>query len=144
MMTSWWIIGLLIVLLIIEIIVDKIPAVDTINDIIHTFIRPIAGAILFAASSGVAGDVQPVVAFAAGLMVAGGVHAVKTTVRPAVTASTAGTANWLVSSVENISALITTILSIIIPIVIIVVLITVFVIVFLIWRRRRRRKAAKK
>ena len=51
-MTSWWVIGALIVLLLIEMTVDKIPAVDTVNDIVQTVGRPIAGAILFAASSG--------------------------------------------------------------------------------------------
>ena len=48
-MESWWVIGLLSVLLVIEIFVDKIPAVDTLNDVINTFIRPAAGALLFAA-----------------------------------------------------------------------------------------------
>ncbi len=49
-LTSWWAIGVLLVLLTIEVFVDKIPAVDTVNDGIQTFIRPAAGAILFAAS----------------------------------------------------------------------------------------------
>src|SRR5512137_1708662 len=57
-MTSWWVIGVLIVLLLIEMTVDKIPAVDTVNDVIQTVGRPAAGAILFAASSGVVGDVH--------------------------------------------------------------------------------------
>ena len=48
LLASWWVIGLLVVLLAIEVLVDKIPAVDTINDTIQTIIRPVAGAILFA------------------------------------------------------------------------------------------------
>jgi len=60
------VIGALIVLLLIEMTVDKIPAVDSINDIIQTIGRPVAGAILFAASSGVIGNVHPVLALLPG------------------------------------------------------------------------------
>ena len=88
--TSGWVIAALAVLLLIEMTVDKIPVVDTINDSIQTIGRPLAGAVLFAASSGVVGDLHPVVAFSAGLIIAGGVHTVKTVTRPAVTAATGG------------------------------------------------------
>ncbi len=57
-MTSWWVIGTLAVLLLIEMTVDKIPAVDTLNDVVQTVGRPAAGAVLFAASSGVVGDLH--------------------------------------------------------------------------------------
>jgi hypothetical protein len=137
-MTSWWVIGVLTVLLLIEMTVDKIPAVDSINDIIQTIGRPVAGAILFAASSGVVGNVHPVLAFIAGLILAGGVHAVKATARPAVTATTAGVGNWLVSLIEDVLALIAAILSILVPI--IVVLIIGFVLLALVWWRNRRRR----
>ena len=140
-MTSWWVIGVLVVLLIIEMTVDKIPAVDTANDIIQTIGRPVAGAILFAASSGAVGELHPVLAFIAGIVLAGGIHTVKTVARPAVTATTAGTGNWLVSIIEDILALIAAILSILIPI--IVALTVVFILLlFLWWRGRQRRKAA--
>ena len=139
-MTSWWVIGALTVLLLIEMTVDKIPAVDSINDIIQTIGRPVAGAILFAASSGVVGNVHPVLAFIAGLILAGGVHVVKATARPAVTATTAGVGNWLVSLVEDILALIAAILSILVPI--IIVLIIGFMLLALVWWRNRRQRQA--
>jgi hypothetical protein len=68
-LTSWWVIGALVVLLLIEILVDKIPAVDSANDAIQTFVRPVAGAVLFAAGSGVVGDMHPVLAMVCGLLV---------------------------------------------------------------------------
>jgi hypothetical protein len=139
-MTSWWVIGVLIVLLLIEMTVDKIPAVDTVNDVIQTVGRPSAGAILFAASSGVVGDVHPVLAFIAGLLLAGGVHAIKATARPAVTATTGGAGNWLVSIVEDILALIGAIVSILVP-VLVVLLIGFSLLVLVWWRGRRRRQA---
>jgi hypothetical protein len=140
-LTSGWAIGALAVLLVIEMTVDKIPAVDTLNDIIQTVGRPAAGAILFAASSGVVGDLHPVLALVAGLLLAGGVHVAKTAARPAVTATTAGTGNWFVSIVEDILALIGTIMAILLPI--LVVLIVIFLAgLFLWWRSRRPRSAA--
>src|SRR4030066_1904876 len=48
---SWWVIGVLVVLSGVEFFADKIPAVNHINDIIQTIIRPVAGAIVFAAST---------------------------------------------------------------------------------------------
>jgi hypothetical protein len=134
--TSWWVIGALAFLLLIEMTVDKIPAADTINDMINTFIRPVAGAILFAASSGMVGEVYPILAIICGLIVAGGVHAVKATTRPAVTATTVGAGNWLVSLAEDMIAFITTVISILVPA---LVVFFVLLILFVAWRWRRRR-----
>lgn len=125
----------LVVLLIIEITVDKIPAVDTINDVIQTFIRPAAGAILFAASSNVISDMSPVLAMVCGLLVAGGVHAAKATVRPAVTATTAGLGNPVVSAVEDTVSGVTTLVAIIIPALILVIFIVILYL-FVRWRRK--------
>ena len=99
---SWWVIGILIVLSMVEFFADKIPAVNHVNDIIQTVIRPVAGAIVFAASAKIITDVHPILAMAMGLLVAGGIHAVKSlAVRPAVTATTAGAGNIPVSIAEQ-------------------------------------------
>lgn len=129
------VLAVLVVLLIIEMTVDKIPAVDTINDVIQTFIRPAAGAILFAASSNVISDMSPVLAMVCGLLVAGGVHAAKATVRPAVTATTAGLGNPVVSVVEDTVSGVTTLVAIIIPALILVIFIVVLYL-FMRWRRK--------
>jgi hypothetical protein len=138
-LTSWWVIGALAVLLLIEMTVDKIPAADTINDMINTLIRPVAGAVLFAANSGVVGELHPALALICGLVVAGGVHAVKATARPAVTATTAGTGNWLVSIAEDVVSFVTSVLAILVPIVL--VFLIVLFILFLAWWWSRRRRA---
>lgn len=137
-LTNGWVIAVLVVLLLIEMTVDKIPAVDTLNDVIQTVGRPAAGAILFASSSGVVGDLHPVLAFVAGLLLAGGVHAVKTAARPMVTTTTAGVGNWLVSLVEDILALIAAILAILLPIVVALAIICLLLL-FVWWQSRRRR-----
>jgi hypothetical protein len=141
-LTSWWIIGLLIVLSSIEFFADKVPAVNHINDAIQTFVRPIAGAIVFAASAKVITDIHPVLSLAAGLLIAGGVHAVKAAaVRPAITATTGGAGNVPVSVAEDVASTIIAIMAIIIPVIFTaIVIILTALIVWLIWRRINRDK----
>ena len=138
---SWWAIGLITVLLLVEMTVDKIPAVDTVNDVIQTFVRPAAGALVFAANADIVTDVSPLLALGAGLVLAGGVHATKATVRPAVTASTAGTGNWLVSLLEDLVAVFVSVLSLLIPVVMSLLLIILFAYIIASVLRRRRRRA---
>lgn len=140
---EWWAILIISILLIIEMLVDKVPAVDTLNDGIQTFIRPAAGAVLFAANANIITDLHPAAALAAGLLVAGGVHAVKATARPVVTASTAGTGNWAVSILEDITAVIMTLLAIFVPVIAaIFFIIGLFFVVRFIRRRRQKRQYA--
>ncbi|NOY97888.1 MAG: DUF4126 domain-containing protein [Chloroflexi bacterium] len=143
-LTSWWIIGLLVVLGAIEFFADKVPAVNHINDAIQSFVRPAAGAIAFAASAKVITDVHPMLSLSLGLLVAGSVHAVKSVaVRPAVTATTGGAGNAPVSFMEDVISTILSILAIIIPILVgvILILITTTVIWWL-WRRANARQQA--
>ncbi|HNS39520.1 MAG TPA: DUF4126 domain-containing protein [Promineifilum sp.] len=140
LMGNWWIIGLLIILLVVEIVADKVPAVDTVNDGIQTFVRPAAGALLFAGSANVITDIHPLLALIAGLLVAGGVHATKTAVRPAVTVTTAGIGNPVVSMLEDITAFVISLLAIIVPIIAAFLMAGFLIFVFLIVRRWRRRR----
>jgi len=139
-LTSGWVIGVLVLLLLIEIFVDKIPAVDSVNDVIQTVIRPVAGAILFAASSNVISDVHPVLALICGLLLAGGVHAVKTTTRPLVTGLTGGAGNALVSTTEDLLSAITALLAVLLPVLLAILLILcVLIIGWWLWQRTRVR-----
>lgn len=140
-LTSWWVIGVLVVLLVIEMTVDKIPAVDSVNDVIQTFVRPVSGSILFAASSNVIADIHPVLAMICGLILAGGVHAAKATVRPVVTGTTGGTLNPAVSLAEDIVSLATSLLAILVPILILLLLVLA-VLLGLLWYTRRKAKAS--
>ncbi len=126
-----WIILMLCGLVIVEMLADKIPAVNHLNDLVQTLIRPAAGAIAFAASANVVTDVSPVLALAAGLLVAGTVHVAKAgAVRPMVTATTGGAGNIPVSIAEDIISTVLSILAIVLPILIgtlIVVLASFFI-----------------
>jgi hypothetical protein len=134
------VLAVIAVLLLIEMTVDKIPAVDTVNDVIQTVFRPAAGAILFAASGNVISDMSPVLAMVCGLLVAGGVHAAKFASRPAVTASTLGTANPVVSLAEDAVSGVTTVVAIVAP-----ALILAIVLLAALWLvRRRSRRGARR
>jgi hypothetical protein len=76
-----YILILLGILLIMEMLADKVPAVNHLNDLVQTFVRPVAGAIAFAAGTNVISGISPVVALACGLFVAGGVHLAKSASR---------------------------------------------------------------
>ena len=140
---SWWVIGVLVMLSIVEFFADKVPAINHVNDIIQTIIRPVAGAIVFAASAQIITDVHPVLAMVMGLFVAGTVHAVKSlAVRPAVTATTGGAGNVPVSIAEDLVSTILSIIAAVTPVLIAVILVLGgALIVWLIWRRINRERA---
>jgi hypothetical protein len=140
-MESWWVIGVLAVLLVIEVLVDKVPAADTVNDIINTVIRPAAGAILFAASANIVTDLSPVISIILGLLVAGGVHAIKATARPVITATTAGVGNPVVSTIEDVVSGVTSLVAILLPWLVILVA-SSGIVLFLWWRLRRLERQA--
>ncbi len=143
-LTSWWVIGLLVILSIIEFFADKFPAVNHVNDAIQTLVRPAAGAIIFAASAQVVTDVHPVLSLALGLLVAGGVHTVKSVaIRPAVTATTGGAANVPVSILEDFISTVLSFLSVVVPVLVACVLIMISAwIVWWIFNRNRNRRTA--
>ncbi len=143
-MESWWIIGTLLVLSVIEFFADKIPAVNHINDAIQTFIRPTAGAVLFAASANVITEIHPILSLAAGLLVAGSVHVVKSAaVRPAITATTAGLGDVPVSILEDVISTALSVLSVLLPIVVGIVLVLMAIWIIL-WLSRRSKRYERK
>jgi hypothetical protein len=143
-LSSWWVIGALAILTLVEFFADKFPAVNHVNDVVQSFVRPAAGAVLFAASTGAATHIHPIVAIIAGLVVAGSVHATKAlAIRPAVTATTAGTGNVPISILEDVVATVLSILAVVVPVVIAALLIVVTAfIVWWLWRRANQTQTA--
>jgi len=136
-LTSWWVIVILVVLLAVEELADKIPAVDSVNDVVQTLIRPTAGAILFAAQTQSSIHLHPVLAMVCGVVLAGSVHAIKAGARPVVTATTAGVGNPIVSTVEDVISAVTSFISILFPYLILLWFILLLLLIVLIVRRRR-------
>lgn len=139
---SWWAIGLITIMLIVETFVDKIPAVDTINDAIQTLVRPAAGAFLFAANANLITDASPLVAVAVGIVLAGGVHTAKTAARPVVTATTAGTGNWVVSIAEDVMSFVASLMALVLPVLLILTGVPLLL-AFITWVYRRRQQKEK-
>lgn len=145
-----WVMTLVAVLLVVEVVADKIPALDSVNDAIQTFVRPTAGGIVF--GSGTAAQTSAVAdpgAFAQsgqwipvviGVVTALVVSLTKSTVRPAANVATAGMAAPVLSTVEDVTSVGLVFLAILVPV---LVLVAVLALVWAVWRimRRRRRKA---
>lgn len=143
-----WVLGILAVLLVIEIIADKIPVVDSINDWIQTIVRPVSGGIAFGtgSASGTAVVTDPAAFFtsgswvpiAIGVLLALGTHAAKMAARPVINAATVGTAAPIVSTAEDVSSVTLSLFALLIPILVLVALAGLIVAIVLIFRRRGR------
>lgn len=148
-----WVMAILGVLLVVEIIADKIPAVDTVNDIIQTAVRPVAGGIAFGTGAGTQTAVvtDPASFFtsnawipiAIGVLLALGTHVFKATARPVINTATAGVGAPVASTAEDIGAVLLSILAIVLPILVIVGVIAFVVIVLVARSRAKRRKAQR-
>ena len=151
---SWlengWVIAIVAVLLVVEIVADKIPAVDSINDTVQTLVRPTAGGIVFGSGTAAqtAAVTDPVefartgqwVPVAIGVVTALAVHLTKTSIRPAANVVTAGVAAPVLSTLEDFTSAGLTFVAILIPALVILILIALIGAAVWLLRRRRRRK----
>ncbi|MDX1887709.1 DUF4126 domain-containing protein [Mycolicibacterium sp. 120270] len=147
-----WVMTIVAVLLVVEIVADKIPALDSVNDAIQTFVRPTSGGIVF--GSGTAAQTPAVAdpgAFAQsgqwipvviGVFVALVVSLTKSAARPAANVATAGVAAPVLSTIEDGVSVGLVFVAILIPVVVLVVLALLGWAFFKLWRRRRNRARA--
>ncbi len=125
-----WIIGFAGGLYIIEFFADKIPYVDSVWDVVHTFIRVPAGAVVaYAAVSDMdAGIVIPATLIGGGLAFSS--HGAKSALRVGANMSPEPVSNWALSLIEDVIAIGAALLAVFAPFVILGVL-GAFVIIFL-------------
>ena len=145
-----WVLIILGVLFVIEVIADKIPVVDTVNDWIQTIVRPAAGGILVGSgtASETAAVTDPAEFFASnhwvpiviGIVLSLLVHAGKTISRPAANAVTAGVAAPVLSTLEDVASVVLSLLAILFPILVILGVIGLAVGLVALFRRMRRRR----
>ncbi len=111
--------GIVVILLVlsVELIGDKIARIDRMNDLLHTVIRPLMGALCFMAVASESGDLNVWVAGVLGLVIAGAVHVWKMRARPAVTDATSGIGNPIISVFEDVVAIVVSIASMALPLV---------------------------
>ena len=154
---SWlengWVLTIVAALLAVEVVADKIPALDSVNDAVQTFVRPTAGGIVFgsgtAAQTGAvtdpgaftqSGQWIPVVV---GVAVALIVHLGKTAVRPAANVTTAGIAAPVLSTVEDMVSITLVFVAILVPVLVLVFVVALMWAAVRLLRRRRRKRAAQ-
>lgn len=149
-----WVLLILGVLLAIEVVADKVPVVDHVNDVVQTFVRPTAGGLAFGAASG-AQTVMVTdpskffsshqwVPIVAGAILSLTVHGMKATARPVINATTVGFGAPVASTVEDIFSTVMSVVALLLPVLIIVLLVAmVFAFVALMRRRARRREAKR-
>ena len=142
---SNWAIGIGAALLLAEVILDKIPAVDTINDTIQTFIRPSMGGLIFAATTAAAQldnstwmKENPWVSVVLGVLISGLVHTGKMAARPVINVGTVGTGAPVVSTVEDIGSLGLSLIALIAPLLVIIALALLAWLLIWMWLRVRR------
>ncbi|MBC8163654.1 MAG: DUF4126 domain-containing protein [Roseiflexaceae bacterium] len=130
------------VLAVLDFVGDKIPAVDHAVHAVGLVLNPIAGAIVALAANSDAGAVNPVLIAICGLLVAGGVHTVRATVRPAATLTTGGVGNPILSLIEDAIALVLSGLAVLLPVLaFLLVLVLAWLVVWFLrrigWGRRK-------
>ncbi|HEX7744921.1 MAG TPA: DUF4126 domain-containing protein [Micromonosporaceae bacterium] len=158
--TSWqwlsngWVIAILAVLLAIEVVADKVPVVDHVNDAVQTFVRPTAGGLAFGA--GATSETTTVsdpgqffssnqwVPIALGVVIALAVHLVKAATRPVVNATTAGIGAPVASTAEDATSVIMSVVAILLPVLVLVLLAGLAIGAGALLRRRADRRRARR
>jgi hypothetical protein len=148
-----WVMAILAGLLLIEMVADKIPVVDHINDLVQTVIRPTAGGLAFgAASSSETVTVTDPASFfssnqwvpiVAGMVISFIVHGMKAVTRPVVNVSTAGLGAPVASTTEDAFSVALAFIAILFPL-LVVVFLGLLIWLFIAVRRRRKRKKDEK
>lgn len=142
------IIGLL--LLASELVLDKIPGVDHVNDLIQTAVRPLVGGVIFSAMAS-ASEIDrgqfwsdnPLIGGIAGAFIAFLVHTGKSTSRPAVNAATGGTGAPLASFAEDATSVGLALTAIFAPILVTVFLLGIAGAMYYIVTTGRRRRRTR-
>ena len=149
-MENGWVLGILAVLLVVEIVADKVPALDSINDTVQTFVRPASGGIVF--GSGTAAETAAVadpgewarsgswVPVLIGVVIALVVSLTKSAVRPAANVATAGVAAPVLSTVEDVTSFSLVFIALLIPALVLVILIALIWFGWRLYRRVRHRR----
>ncbi|MER7416380.1 DUF4126 domain-containing protein [Micromonospora peucetia] len=152
-----WVIAILAVLLVVEVVADKVPVVDHVNDVVQTVVRPTAGGLAFGAGSssetvtvsdpGSFFSSSQWVPVVTGVLIAFGVHLLKSAARPVINATTAGVGAPVASTAEDATSVVMSVVAIILPVLVLAFLLGL--VVFLFWflrrrsARRRERQAAR-
>jgi hypothetical protein len=136
LLDSWLVIGVLLALSFVESGLDKVPALDSVLDVIQTPVRAVAGAVLFSAALGAGLGVDAIPELVAGGAIAGTVAVLKAVLRPSANVASAGVSAPFLSTFEDVVAVVGGILAFVVPL---LPLLLVAFLLFFFYRVRRRR-----
>jgi len=139
---NWWIIGIAGFLYLIEFFADKIPYVDSVWDVVHTFIRVPAGAIVAYAATNQMDESVGIIATLLGGGLAFSSHGTKAALRAGANLSPEPVSNWTLSIVEDVIAFVGSILAVFAPVLIAIVL--VIFTIFFVWFAPKVFRAVRK
>lgn len=134
-LTSWWVIGVALALYLVEFFADKIPLVDSTWDVIHTFIRIPAGAVLAAGAFGDFDRSIQVIALLLGGGLAFSSHGTKAATRAMLNVSPEPVSNVVASVAEDILAVVSIVCSVFLPVVLFIIVGVGLVISFVVFKR---------
>jgi hypothetical protein len=121
-LSNGWIISLAAFLYFVEFIADKVPYVDSVWDVIHTFIRVPAGAVLALSATTDLGAGLQVAALLLGGTLALSTHGTKTATRAAINTSPEPFSNWVTSLFEDVVVFFGVLLAIVSPVAILAII----------------------
>ena len=149
-----WVLLIMAALLVVEVVADKVPGLDSLNDIVQTVVRPTAGGLAF--GSGVGATTTAVtdpeaffsspdwIPIAIGVVLALGVHLAKAAARPVVNASTAGVGAPVASTLEDVGSVSLSFVAILIPALVLIAIVVMAVLVVVLVRRRREQRRERR
>lgn len=150
------VLGVLGVLLVLELAADKIPAVDSVNDVVQSLVRPTSGGITFGAgaSSTSAAELAALAdgasggdtgaawwQIASGVLIALAFHLLKASARPVLNAVTFGAGDPVVSAAEDVASALTSVAAVVVPVLGAVAVVLLAAVGL--WARRRRRRRGR-
>ncbi|HEY7975050.1 MAG TPA: DUF4126 domain-containing protein [Ktedonobacterales bacterium] len=124
------VLGVLAVLVVLEFLADKVPGVDHISDLVHTVIRPAAGALIMAGSANSISDESKIAAAVVGAVLALATHSAKASTRAALTTTTGGIGNPIASFLEDILVVGVILLLVLAPVVGFIALVLLLILFF--------------
>lgn len=158
-LSNGWVLIIFAVLLALEVVADKVPAIDSMNDVVQTVIRPTSGGIVFGSSmtSEIAGltvggqtatvtDPEQFVSsgtwvpIVIGVLLALVVHGIKAFTRPVANTASAGVAAPVLSTAEDGAAVVLSVVAVFVPL---LVLLLLLVLAWVAWRLLRQRRSAR-
>ncbi len=152
-LSNGWVLLILGVLLAVEVVADKVPAVDSINDLLQTAVRPTAGGLAFGAGSssktvtvsdpGSFFTSRQWVPIVAGIVIALVIHVGKASARPVINTATVGFGGPVASVAEDATSVVVSLVAIVVPVLVVVCLIAMLLGFWSLRRRRARRRAAR-